>query len=62
MSGTSSMSGTTSMRGHIPVLLTEAVDGGWGLSGRAHTNQELIAAARAEIAALASEPPETSGS
>jgi phenylpyruvate tautomerase PptA (4-oxalocrotonate tautomerase family) len=35
------------------VLLTEAVPGGWGLSGHAHTNDELIAAARAEIASLA---------
>ncbi|WP_138444682.1 tautomerase family protein [Sinomonas susongensis] len=34
------------------VLLTEAVDGGWGLWGRAHTNTELVDAARAEIANL----------
>jgi phenylpyruvate tautomerase PptA (4-oxalocrotonate tautomerase family) len=34
------------------VLLTEAPDGGWGLWGHAHTNQELVAAARAEIAKL----------
>jgi phenylpyruvate tautomerase PptA (4-oxalocrotonate tautomerase family) len=34
------------------VLLTEAPEGGWGLSGHAHTNAELVAAARAEIAAL----------
>ncbi len=32
------------------VLLTEAVEGGWGLWGHAHTNAELVAAARAEIA------------
>jgi len=32
------------------VLLTEAPDGGWGLAGHANTNEELIAAARAEIA------------
>jgi phenylpyruvate tautomerase PptA (4-oxalocrotonate tautomerase family) len=32
------------------VLLTEAPDGGWGLRGHAHTNADLIAAARAEIA------------
>jgi hypothetical protein len=37
------------------VLLTEAPNGGWGLKGHAHTNDELIAAARAEIAALASQ-------
>ena len=34
------------------VLLTEAPEGGWGLWGHAHTNQELVAAARAEIAKL----------
>jgi hypothetical protein len=34
------------------VLLTEAVPGGWGLLGHANTNDELIAAARAEIARL----------
>jgi phenylpyruvate tautomerase PptA (4-oxalocrotonate tautomerase family) len=35
------------------VLITEAPDGGWGLGGHAHTNAELIAAARAQIAELA---------
>jgi phenylpyruvate tautomerase PptA (4-oxalocrotonate tautomerase family) len=34
------------------VLLTEAPDGGWGLSGHANTNEELVRAARAQIAAL----------
>ena len=34
------------------VLLTEAVPGGWGLWGHAQTNEELVAAARAEIAKL----------
>ena len=34
------------------VLLTEAVPGGWGLYGHANTNDELVAAARAEIAKL----------
>jgi phenylpyruvate tautomerase PptA (4-oxalocrotonate tautomerase family) len=37
------------------VLLTEAPDGGWGLAGRAHTNAELVDAARAEIARLATD-------
>jgi phenylpyruvate tautomerase PptA (4-oxalocrotonate tautomerase family) len=36
------------------VLLTEATSGGWGLWGHAHTNDELVAAARAEIARLRS--------
>ncbi|TQS45183.1 tautomerase family protein [Cryptosporangium phraense] len=33
------------------VLLTEAPEGGWGLEGHAHTNAELVAAARAELSA-----------
>jgi phenylpyruvate tautomerase PptA (4-oxalocrotonate tautomerase family) len=36
------------------VLLTEAIDGGWGLAGHANTNEELVAAARAQIAELQS--------
>lgn len=32
------------------VLLTEAPDGGWGLNSHANTNQELVAAARAQLA------------
>jgi phenylpyruvate tautomerase PptA (4-oxalocrotonate tautomerase family) len=39
------------------VLLTEAPEGGWGLSGHAHTNAELVSAARAQIAELAERPP-----
>jgi len=31
------------------VLLTEAPDGGWGLGGHAYRNEELVAAARAEL-------------
>jgi len=34
------------------VMLTEAVAGGWGLAGHANTNDELVAAARAQIAEL----------
>src|SRR5271156_6755013 len=34
------------------VLLTEAPDGGWGLAGHANTNEELVAAARAQMASL----------
>ncbi len=34
------------------VLLTEAAEGGWGLEGRANTNEELVAAARSQIASL----------
>ena len=34
------------------VMLTEAAEGGWGLWGHAHTNAELVAAARTQIAEL----------
>lgn len=34
------------------VLLTEAVPGGWGLGGHSNTNEELVAAARKQIAEL----------
>jgi phenylpyruvate tautomerase PptA (4-oxalocrotonate tautomerase family) len=34
------------------VLLTEAAPGGWGLAGHANTNEELVLAARAQIAEL----------
>ena len=37
------------------VLLTEAKEGGWGLWGHAHTNEELVTAARNEIAKLRGE-------
>jgi phenylpyruvate tautomerase PptA (4-oxalocrotonate tautomerase family) len=39
------------------VLLTEAPDGGWGLGGHANTNEELVAAARAQIASLQAGKP-----
>jgi hypothetical protein len=38
--------------GRTWVLLTEAVPGGWGLCGHANTNDELVTAARNEIAEL----------
>lgn len=34
------------------VLLTEAPEGGWGLWGHAHTNAELVTAAREQIARI----------
>jgi phenylpyruvate tautomerase PptA (4-oxalocrotonate tautomerase family) len=34
----------------IWVLLTEAIEGGWGLWGHAHTNADLVAAARSRLA------------
>jgi phenylpyruvate tautomerase PptA (4-oxalocrotonate tautomerase family) len=39
---------TPELKSRTWVLLTEAPDGGWGLWGHAHTNAELVAAARAE--------------
>ena len=44
--------GDASLSNRTWVLLTEAVEGGWGLSGHANTNAELITAARAQIAEL----------
>jgi phenylpyruvate tautomerase PptA (4-oxalocrotonate tautomerase family) len=44
--------GDPALRERTWVLLTEAPDGGWGLAGHAHTNAELVEAARAEIARL----------
>ena len=49
--------GDPALAGRTWVLLTEAPDGGWGLSGHAHTNQELVAAARAQIARLQAGQP-----
>src|SRR5438876_11416121 len=44
--------GDASLTSRTWVLLTEAVEGGWGLAGHANTNAELIDAARAQIADL----------
>jgi phenylpyruvate tautomerase PptA (4-oxalocrotonate tautomerase family) len=49
--------GDSSLADRTWVLLTEAVEGGWGLAGHAHTNAELVAAARAQIAALSERQP-----
>jgi phenylpyruvate tautomerase PptA (4-oxalocrotonate tautomerase family) len=52
--------GDPSLADRTWVLLTEAPDGGWGLTGHAHTNAELVAAARAQIADLtATRGPDT---
>jgi phenylpyruvate tautomerase PptA (4-oxalocrotonate tautomerase family) len=45
-----------SLKDRTWVLLTEAVNGGWGLAGHANTNDELVAAARAQIVELSSGP------
>jgi len=44
--------GDASLSNRTWVLLTEAVEGGWGLSGHANTNAELVDAARAQIAEM----------
>ena len=44
--------GDSSLAERTWVLLTEAVEGGWGLAGHANTNAELVDAARAQIAEL----------
>jgi phenylpyruvate tautomerase PptA (4-oxalocrotonate tautomerase family) len=47
--------GDPSLADRTWVLMTEAPDGGWGLAGHANTNDELVAAARAQLASLAAE-------
>jgi phenylpyruvate tautomerase PptA (4-oxalocrotonate tautomerase family) len=43
-------SGDDTLKDRTWVLLTEAPEGGWGLWGHAHTNAELVTAARTQIA------------
>src|ERR1700738_4215903 len=50
----STAAGDATLKERTWVLLTAAKDGGWGLWGHAHTNAELVAAARDEIAKLRS--------
>jgi phenylpyruvate tautomerase PptA (4-oxalocrotonate tautomerase family) len=49
--------GDPSLTDRTWVLLTDAPDGGWGLAGHANTNEELIAAARAQLAELRAPTP-----
>ncbi|HEX9257791.1 MAG TPA: tautomerase family protein [Actinomycetota bacterium] len=50
--------GDPSLADRTWVLLTEAPDGGWGLAGHANMNEELVAAARAQIAELQARKPD----
>ena len=50
--------GDPSLAARTWVLLTEAPDGGWGVAAHANTNEELIAAARAQIAELQAQEPD----
>lgn len=47
-----SAAGDPSLSRRTWVLITEAIEGGWGLWGHANTNAELVGAARAQIAEL----------
>ena len=47
-----SAAGDEGLKERTWVLLTEAVAGGWGLWGHAHTNEEIVSAARNQIAKL----------
>jgi phenylpyruvate tautomerase PptA (4-oxalocrotonate tautomerase family) len=47
-----SAAGDPTLKQRTWVMLTEAAPGGWGLWGHAHTNEELVGAARAEIGRL----------
>jgi phenylpyruvate tautomerase PptA (4-oxalocrotonate tautomerase family) len=49
--------GGSSLADRVWVLLTEAVEGGWGLWGHANTNAELVQAARDQIAELSADSP-----
>jgi len=53
--------GDPSLTSRTWVLLTEAPDGGWGLSGHANTNEELVLAARAHFHACEASPSSASG-
>ena len=44
--------GDSSLTERTWVLLTEASQGGWGLWGHAHTNDEIVSEARSQIAKL----------
>jgi len=49
-----SAAGDETLKERTWVLLSEAADGGWGLWGHAQTNEDLVSAAKAEIAKLKS--------
>ena len=44
--------GDPSLKDRTWVMLTEAAAGGWGLWGHAHTNEELVTAARDQMGKL----------
>src|SRR6476661_2961577 len=53
--------GDPSLADRTWVLLSEAVEGGWGLAGHANTNSELVAAARAQLADRAAQASREGG-
>jgi phenylpyruvate tautomerase PptA (4-oxalocrotonate tautomerase family) len=50
-----SASGDSTLAGRTWVLLTESPEGGWGVNGHANTGADLVAAARAELTAIAAQ-------
>ena len=48
-----SAAGDDSLVDRTWVLLTEAIEGGWGIAGDANTNADLVVLARAQLAELA---------
>jgi len=45
--------GDPTLTGRTWVLITESPEGGWGLAGHANTGADIVAAARAELTAIA---------
>ena len=45
--------GDPSLAARTWVLISESPDGGWGIGGHANTGEDIIAAARAELGAIA---------
>ena len=48
-------SGDPTLTARTWVLITESPEGGWGVSGHANTGADLLAAARAELTAIAAQ-------
>jgi phenylpyruvate tautomerase PptA (4-oxalocrotonate tautomerase family) len=45
--------GDPTLTGRTWVLISESPDGGWGINGHANTGDDIVAAARAELGAIA---------
>jgi phenylpyruvate tautomerase PptA (4-oxalocrotonate tautomerase family) len=51
--------GDPSLTDRTWVLITESPEGGWGIGGHANTGADIVAAARAALAAIAAKKPQT---